>query len=220
MKHFRKVFFVPSGFRSFRMFRGSSLIWKNDLTSRRGYCWGPPSLPKDLKTKELFATKGTECRSCNRYAQNAEGLEPRLNMVTMIRRGSELERKRPVYPWHFVTPWIFWYKNFFALYSKFKCYPFLYSLFSLYQISRELFWFYINRSSSRVMIVAFMLVFPSGRSVWIMSICLVEVSRKFLYISEYLSSFRNSKSIFLRYLKTFSIVLNMFFWVHWVPNHV
>jgi hypothetical protein len=51
------------------------------------------------------------------------------------------------------------YKNFFALYSKFRCYPFLYSLFfSLYQNSRELFWFYIGESSRSVMIVAFMML--------------------------------------------------------------
>jgi hypothetical protein len=61
-------------------------------------CWGSPSLLKVLRMKELFATKGTECRSCNRHAQNAEGLELRLKMVTKIRRGSELARKRPIYP--------------------------------------------------------------------------------------------------------------------------
>jgi hypothetical protein len=39
-----------------------------------------------------------------------------------------------------ITPEIFGYKNFFALYSKFSCYPFLSSLFfSLYQNNRELF---------------------------------------------------------------------------------
>jgi hypothetical protein len=43
-----------------------------------------------------------------------------------------------------------------------------------------------------------------------MSICLVEVSRKFSYFSEYFSIYRNSKSIYLRYLKTFSKVINMF----------
>jgi hypothetical protein len=42
-----------------------------------------------------------------------------------------------------------------------------------------------------------------------MSICLLEVSRKFSYFSEYFSIFRNSKSIYMGYLKTFSKVLNM-----------
>ena len=58
-----------------------------------------------------------------------------------------------------VTPWILGYKNLFALYSKLRCYPFFYSLlFSLYQNSRELFWFYIGMSCKSVMIVAFMLL--------------------------------------------------------------
>jgi hypothetical protein len=38
-----------------------------------------------------------------------------------------------------------------------------------------------------------------------MSICLVQVSRKFSFF------FRDSKYIYLRYLKTFSKILNMFF---------
>jgi hypothetical protein len=44
-----------------------------------------------------------------------------------------------------------------------------------------------------------------------MLICLVEVSDKFLQFCEYFSILRNSKSIYLRYLKTFSKVLDMFF---------
>jgi hypothetical protein len=44
-----------------------------------------------------------------------------------------------------------------------------------------------------------------------MLIYLVEVCGKFSYFCEYFSILRESKSIYLRYLKTFSIVLNMFF---------
>jgi hypothetical protein len=44
-----------------------------------------------------------------------------------------------------------------------------------------------------------------------MPICLVEVARKFSYFLKYFSIFQNSKSIYLRYLKTFSKVINMFF---------
>jgi hypothetical protein len=44
-----------------------------------------------------------------------------------------------------------------------------------------------------------------------MLIYLVEVSDKFSYFYEYFSIFREPKSIYLRYLKTFSKVLNMFF---------
>jgi hypothetical protein len=44
-----------------------------------------------------------------------------------------------------------------------------------------------------------------------MLICLVEVSCKFSYFFEYFSIFRNSKYIYLGYLKTFSKVLNMCF---------
>jgi hypothetical protein len=43
-----------------------------------------------------------------------------------------------------------------------------------------------------------------------MLICLVEVSCKFSYFSEYFFIFQNSKSIYLRYLKTISKVLNTF----------
>jgi hypothetical protein len=39
----------------------------------------------------------------------------------------------------------------------------------------------------------------------------VEVSAKFSYFLEYFSIFREPKSIYLRYLKTFSKVLNMCF---------
>jgi hypothetical protein len=48
--------------------------------------------------KELFATKGTKCRSCNRHAQNAEELELRLKMVMKVIRDIELVRKRLIYP--------------------------------------------------------------------------------------------------------------------------
>jgi hypothetical protein len=48
--------------------------------------------------KELFATKATERRSCNRHAQNAEELELQLKMVTKVIRDIESVRKRPVYP--------------------------------------------------------------------------------------------------------------------------
>jgi hypothetical protein len=44
-----------------------------------------------------------------------------------------------------------------------------------------------------------------------MVICLVGVFGKFSYFSEYFFIFLNSKSIYLRYLKTFSKVLNMLF---------
>jgi hypothetical protein len=44
-----------------------------------------------------------------------------------------------------------------------------------------------------------------------MLLYLVEVSHKISYFSEYFSIFQNSKSIYLRYLKIFSKVLNMFF---------
>jgi hypothetical protein len=44
-----------------------------------------------------------------------------------------------------------------------------------------------------------------------MLICLEEVSRKFSYFFEYFFICRNSKSIYLRYLKIFSKVINMFF---------
>jgi membrane associated rhomboid family serine protease len=55
------------------------------------------------------------------------------------------------------------------------------------------------------------IVFPSARSVLNMLICLVKVSRKFSYFSEYFFYFQKFKIYFLRYLKTFSKVLNMFF---------
>jgi hypothetical protein len=48
--------------------------------------------------KELFATKGIECRSCNRHAQNAEELELQLKMVMKVIRDIESAKKRPVYP--------------------------------------------------------------------------------------------------------------------------
>jgi hypothetical protein len=48
--------------------------------------------------KELFATRGTERRSYNRRAQNAEELELRLKMVTKVIRDIESARKRLVYP--------------------------------------------------------------------------------------------------------------------------
>jgi hypothetical protein len=60
--------------------------------------WGSPSLPKVLKMKELFATKGTECRSCNRHEQNAEELELWLKTVMKVIRDIKSARKRPVYP--------------------------------------------------------------------------------------------------------------------------
>jgi hypothetical protein len=39
----------------------------------------------------------------------------------------------------------------------------------------------------------------------------VEVSGKFLYFCEYVSILREPKSFYLRYLKSFSKVINMFF---------
>jgi hypothetical protein len=44
-----------------------------------------------------------------------------------------------------------------------------------------------------------------------MLIYLVEVFGKFTYFSKFFSFFRNSNSIYLRYLKTYSKVLIMFF---------
>jgi hypothetical protein len=48
--------------------------------------------------KELFATRGTERRSYNRHAQNAEELELWLKMVTKVIRDIKLAWKRLVYP--------------------------------------------------------------------------------------------------------------------------
>jgi hypothetical protein len=48
--------------------------------------------------KELFATRGTECQSYNRHAQNNEELELRLKMVTKVIRDIESARKKLVYP--------------------------------------------------------------------------------------------------------------------------
>jgi hypothetical protein len=47
--------------------------------------------------KELFATKETEGRSCNRHGQNTEELELQLKMVTKVIRDIESARKRLVY---------------------------------------------------------------------------------------------------------------------------
>jgi hypothetical protein len=61
-----------------------------------------------------------------------------------------------------VTPWILGYKIFFALYSKFKCYPFfIHFSFPFIKTVKSyfgLFWFYIGESSRSVMIVAFMML--------------------------------------------------------------
>jgi hypothetical protein len=54
-------------------------------------------------------------------------------------------------------------------------------------------------------------VFLCAENVLNMLRCLVEVSRKFSYFSKYFYIFRNSKSIYFRYLKTFSKVINMIF---------
>jgi hypothetical protein len=63
------------------------------------------------------------------------------------------------------------------------------------------------------------IVFLSAKRVWNMLIYFVEVSDKFSYFSKYFSIFREPKSIYLRYLKTFSKVLIMFFEFIGVPNH-
>jgi hypothetical protein len=49
-------------------------------------------------TKELFANKGIECRSCNNHAQDTEELILWLKIVTKVRHDIESERKRPAYP--------------------------------------------------------------------------------------------------------------------------
>jgi hypothetical protein len=48
---------------------------KKRPSTANGLLLGSPSLSKVLRAKELFASKGTECRSCNRIAQNVEGLK-------------------------------------------------------------------------------------------------------------------------------------------------
>ena len=114
-----------------------------------------------------------------------------------------------------VTPWILGYKKFFALYSKFRCYPFLSFLHFSFPFIKtiELFCSMLAWALevSWLLHSCCCIVFLSARSVWNMLIYLVEVSGKFSYFSEYFSIFQNSKSIYLRYLKTFSKVLNMFF---------
>jgi hypothetical protein len=71
---------------------------KNDLASRRGYCWGSPSPPKVLRTEKSTISNETECRSCNKHVQSDEGWQLQLKVVMKVKRDVEPKRKRPVNP--------------------------------------------------------------------------------------------------------------------------
>ena len=109
-----------------------------------------------------------------------------------------------------VTPWILGYKKFFSLYSKFRSYSFLSSLYFPYIKTKENYFVIYWRKPSEVsprgtLTVAFM----SLHNVSMCEKCLKPVNipcrsfRKIFIFFKYFFIFRNSKSIYWRYLKHF-----------------
>jgi hypothetical protein len=113
-----------------------------------------------------------------------------------------------------VTPWFLGHKKFICSVLKIQVLPFCNYFSSPFIKTVES---YFGSILVGALEVSWLLhsccciVFPSARSVWIISICLVEVARKFCIFLNIFYTFRNSKFIYLRYLKIFSKVLIMFF---------
>ena len=95
----REGVFGRSAFWSLRVICGSSLLWKNDLAPRRGYCWGCSSLPKVLKlqtiNKATLRISFCLCRSSSRRRSHLKAAMVSAEAATKQRKAGSRKHYLP-----------------------------------------------------------------------------------------------------------------------------